>query len=141
MFRFYKTILNLKTRLQEQNLKRTLTFFSLSFKLVHLLQNWIENKIHLLQNAFVLQNEFFYRANFFLTKLNFLKGDTNTYLKQIPLFEKKRFCKNHTYFFLENIIFFNLVLLHLNNHRKHRRTRGFSMFSGGIEKEQCREMA
>ena len=68
-----------------------------------MLQNWIEIKIHLLQNAFVLQNEFF------LTELNFLKGDTNIYFKQIPLFEKKkRFCKNHTYFFLKNIIFFQL---------------------------------
>ena len=27
MFRFYKTILNLKTRLQEQNQKKTLKFF------------------------------------------------------------------------------------------------------------------
>ena len=27
MFRFYKTILNLKTRLQEQNLKKILIFF------------------------------------------------------------------------------------------------------------------
>ena len=66
MFRFYKTILNLKSRLQEQNLKRVLTYiFSLSFKPVHLLQNYVENKIHVLQNAFVLKNEFFYRGNFF----------------------------------------------------------------------------
>ena len=73
MFRFYKTILNLKTRLQAQNLKKTLIFFSLSCKPVHLLQNWIENKIHFLQNAFVLQNEHFYWVIFFLTELNFWK--------------------------------------------------------------------
>ena len=31
----------------------------------------------------------------------------------------KRFCKDHIYFFLKKIyIFFNLVLLHLNNHTK-----------------------
>ena len=44
----------------------------------------------------------------FLTELSFLKGDTNIYFKQITLFEKKRFCKNHTYFFLENIFIFQL---------------------------------
>ena len=54
-----------------------------------------------------------------MTESNFLKGDTNIYFKQITFFEKKkkRFCKNHTYLFLKNIyIFFDLVLLHLNNH-------------------------
>ena len=65
-------------------------FFSLSFKPVHLLQNWIENKIHLLQNAFILQNEFFLQSEFFLTELNFLKGDTNIHFKEIPSFEKKK---------------------------------------------------
>ena len=39
--------------------------FSLSFKPVHLLQNKIENKIHVLQNAFVLQNKFFTELIFF----------------------------------------------------------------------------
>ena len=62
----------------------------------------------------------FYRMNFiqsefFLTELNFLKGDTNIYLKQIPLFEKKDFVKIIHISFLK-IYFFNLVLLHLNNH-------------------------
>ena len=56
MFRFYKAILNLKTRLQQQNLKIYLYIFSLSFKPVHFLQNKIENKIHVLQNAFVLKD-------------------------------------------------------------------------------------
>ena len=51
---------------------------------------------------------FFYRVNFFLTELDFLKGAANIYFKQIALFGKKRFCKNHTYFFLKNVIFFQL---------------------------------
>ena len=37
------------------------------------------------------QNEYFYKVRFFLTKLNFLKGDTNIYFEYITLFEKKRF--------------------------------------------------
>ena len=64
VFRFYKTILNLKTRLQEQNPKKTY-FVHFHLNLFICCKNWIENKIYLLQNAFVLQNEFFYRANFF----------------------------------------------------------------------------
>ena len=36
------------------------------------------------------QNEYFYRVNFFLTELNFLKGDTNIYFEYITLFEKKK---------------------------------------------------
>ena len=60
----------------------------------------------------------FFTEEAFLTELNFFKGDTNIYFKQISFFEKKkRFFENHTYFFLKNIIFFNLVLLHLNNHK------------------------
>ena len=38
MFRFYKTILNLKTKLQEQNLKKILLFVKYHLK-QHLLQN------------------------------------------------------------------------------------------------------
>ena len=45
--------------------------------------------------------------------------DVNIYFKKIPLFEKKiRFCENHTHFFLKKKFFFNLVLLHLNNHSR-----------------------
>ena len=36
--------------------------------------------------------------------------------KYVYLKKKKRFCKNHTYFLLKNIIIFNLVLLHLSDH-------------------------
>ena len=35
------------------------------------------------------QNDF-YRVRFFLTELNFLKGDTNIYFEYITLFEKKK---------------------------------------------------
>ena len=67
---------------------------------------------------FVLKNEFFYTV-IFLTELNFLKGDTNINFKQITFFEiKKGFCKNHTYFFIKNMFYFSLVLLHLNNHTR-----------------------
>ena len=37
------------------------------------------------------QNEYFYRVKFFLTELNFLKGDTNIYFVYITLFEKEYF--------------------------------------------------
>ena len=35
------------------------------------------------------QNEYFYRLEFPLTELNFLKGDTNIYFECITLFEEK----------------------------------------------------
>ena len=84
MFRFYKTILNLKTRLKEQNLKQIL-FFHYHLNLLIFCKTKLKIKfirIHVLQNAFVLQNEFFLTERiFFLTELNFLKGGTNIYFK------------------------------------------------------------
>ena len=64
----------------------------------------------------------FYRMNFFtesifLNRIKFFEIFTNIYFKQITFFLKKKICKNHTYFWVKNIFFFNLVLLHLNNHR------------------------
>ena len=45
----------------------------------------------------------------FLKELDFLKGDTNIYFKQITFFERTtRFCKNDTYLFLKNIFLFQL---------------------------------
>ena len=62
------------------------------------------------------QNDFFSQSEIFLTKLDFLKGDTN--LKKKKIFTEKNifFPENHTYFLLKNIIIFRIVLLHLNNH-------------------------
>ena len=71
-----------------------------------------------LQNVFVLKNEFFY-AVIFLTELNFLKEDTNIYFKQITFFEKEKdFVKIIHIFLLKIYYYFNLVLLHLNNHNQ-----------------------
>ena len=60
--------------------------FSLPFKPVYLFQNYIKNKIHVLQSAFVLNNDFlqsefliFIRIKFLFLELNFLKGYTNIY--------------------------------------------------------------
>ena len=36
------------------------------------------------------QNEYFYRGKFFLTELNFFKGDINIYFEYITLFETKK---------------------------------------------------
>ena len=72
------------------------------------------------------QNEYFYRVKFFLTELNFFKGDINIYFEYITLFETKKkksfaeknkiFAKMIHSFFLKIYIFFRIVLLHLNNH-------------------------
>ena len=70
------------------------------------------------------QNEYFYKVKFFLTELNFLKGDTNIYFEYITLFEKKKifteknkFSVKIIHIYLLNVyIFFQIVLLHLNNH-------------------------
>ena len=50
----------------------------------------------------------FFTEEIFLTELNFLKGDTHIYFKQITfLKKKKRFFENHAYFSLK-IYFFQL---------------------------------
>ena len=51
----------------------------------------------------------FFTEEIFLTELNFLKGDTNIYFKQITFFEKKKkdFAKIIHIFFLK-IYFFQL---------------------------------
>ena len=59
-----------------------------------------------LKIKFIFTEWIFLQSEFFLTELNFLKGDTNIYFKQIPLFEKKRFYKNHIFFL--KIFFFQL---------------------------------
>ena len=82
MFRFYKAILNLKTRLQEQNLKKILIFFHYHLNLFICCKTKLKIKfIFYRMSLFYKQNEFFYRVKFFLTELNFMKGDTNIYFK------------------------------------------------------------
>ena len=77
----------------------------------------------------------FYKMNFlqsktFLTELDFLKGDTNIYFKKITFFEKKPrdFVKIMDIFFLKIYIFFNLLLLHLNNHSQQVDENGVIFF-------------
>ena len=73
------------------------------------------------------QNEFFYRLEFPLTELNFLKGDENICFECITLFEKKKifteknkiFVKIISIFILKIYFFCQIVLLHLNNHKLH----------------------
>ena len=77
MFRFYKTILNLKTRLQEQNLKKILIFFNYHLNLFICCKIKLKIKFIFYIMSFVFQSEFFYRVEFFLTESNFLKVDAN----------------------------------------------------------------
>ena len=128
MFRFYKNMLKLKTRLQEQNLKKHLYFFYYPLNL------FICCKTELKIKFIFYRMRLFYRMNFFAewifsTELNFLKGDTNIYFKQIPLFEKKRILlKSYIFFSWKYIIFFNLVLLQLNNQILKPNCCGCNMF-------------
>ena len=59
MFRFYKTMLNLKTRLQEQNLKQILIFFRYHLNL------FICCKIKLKIKFMFYRMRLFYKMNFF----------------------------------------------------------------------------
>ena len=90
MFQFYKTTLNLKTRLQERNLKKN-NFFHYHLNVFICCKTKLEIKLIFYWMSLFKQNEYFYKVRFFLTKLNFLKGDTNIYFEYITLFEKKRF--------------------------------------------------
>ena len=101
MFRFYKTILNLKTR-----------FFHYHLNLFLCCKTKLKIKFMFYTMRLFYRMNFFLQSEFFLTELNFLKRDTNIYFKQTTFFEK-----NHTDFFLKNMFFLYLVLLHLNNHR------------------------
>ena len=107
MFRFYKTILNLKTRLQEQNLKKALIFLHYHSNLFICCKTELKIKF-IFYRMHLFYRRIFLLSDFFLTELHFLKGDTNILNKYLYLKIKKRFCKNHTYFFLKNIIFFQL---------------------------------
>ena len=56
------------------------------------------------------QNKYFYRAKFFLTELNFLKGDTNIYFEYTTLFEKKRLFTEKNKVFVKIIHIFFLKI-------------------------------
>ena len=114
MFRFYKIILNLKTRLQEQNLKKILIFFHYHLNLFICCKTKLKIKFMFTECVcfkewFFLQRDFFNRIKFFE------RGCKCFFWINNFIWKKKRFLENHTYFFLKNF-FFNLVLLHLNNH-------------------------
>ena len=53
MFRFYKNILKLKTRLQKQNLKKIHLFFLYNLSLFICYKTKLKVKINILQNEFV----------------------------------------------------------------------------------------
>ena len=90
MFRFYKTMLNLKTRLQEQNLKQILIFFHYHLNLFICCKTKLKIKFMFYRMRLFYKINVFNRVNFFLTELNFLKRDTNIYFKQITFLEKKK---------------------------------------------------
>ena len=85
MFRSYKTILNLKTRLQNQNLTKILfqknIFFHYHINLFICSKNKLKIKFIFYRMSSFYRINFFYRLKFFLTDWNFLKRDTNIYFE------------------------------------------------------------
>ena len=81
MFRFYKTVLNLKTRLQEESLKKILILFHYRLNLFICCKTKSKIKFIFYRMNLVYRMNFFYRIKFLLTDLNFLKGDINIYFK------------------------------------------------------------
>ena len=76
--------------------KKMSIFFSLSSKPVHLLQNWIENKIPI-----------FTDGNFF-NRIKYFERGSKDYFIQITFFVKKKiFLKIIPIFFLKKIYFFS----------------------------------
>ena len=61
------------------------------------------------------QNEYFYRVKFFLTELNVMKGDTNTYFEYITLFEKKNFFTEKNKIFVKIMHIFFLKIYFFSN--------------------------
>ena len=112
MFRFYKTILDLKTRLQEQNQKKHFFLYHLNL--------FICCKIYLLQNEFVLQTIDFLTEWIFFNRIKLYERECKYLLyfeKRIFTEKNKIFVKIIHIFHLKNMIIFLIVLLHLNNHR------------------------
>ena len=61
------------------------------------------------------RNEYFYRVNFFLTGLNFLKGDRNIYFEYITLFKKKKIFSEKNKIFVKIIHIFFLKYIFFSN--------------------------
>ena len=73
MFRFYKTILNLKTRLQEQNLTKIRIFFHYHLNLFICCKTKSKIKLIFYWMRLFKQNDFFCRVKFFLNEIKFFE--------------------------------------------------------------------
>ena len=65
MFRFYKTVLNLKTRLQEENLKKILIFFHYRLNLLICCKTKLKIKFIFYRMSLFYRMKFFTELNFF----------------------------------------------------------------------------
>ena len=116
MFLFYKAILNLKTRLLEENLKKMLLFFHYHLNL------FICCKARLKIQFIFSRMNLFYRINcftewlFFKQNWIFWKGIQIFVLNKNFIWRIKREQKVFACLFLKNIFIFPIVFLHLNNH-------------------------
>ena len=93
--RFYKTILNLKTRLQKQNLKKILIFFHDHLNLFICSKNLFKTKLKV--------KSIFYRMIFFFTEWNFFSRK-NFFLQNESFYTEWFFLQNEI--FLQNYFFF-----------------------------------
>ena len=114
---------NLKTRLQEQNLKNILIFFHYHLNLFICYKTKSKIKVIFYWMSLFKQNNFFTEWNSFNTVEFFERGYKylfwiNNFFWKIKIFteKKKKNPENHTHIFLKNIIIFRIVFLHLNNH-------------------------
>ena len=65
MFRFYKTVLNLKTRLQEENLKKILIFFHYRLNLFICCKTKLKIEFIFSRMSLFYRMNLFYRLKFF----------------------------------------------------------------------------
>ena len=73
----------MKTGLQEQNRKQILIFFHYHLNLFICCKSKLTVKFMFYRMRLFYRMNYFNRVIFFLTELNFFKGDTNIYFKQI----------------------------------------------------------
>ena len=128
MFRFYKTILTLKTRSQEQNLKKKyFYFFHYHLSLFSCSKTKLKIKLIFYSMSLFKQNEYFYRVKFFFNRIKCYERGYKYLLwihnfiwkKKIFTEKNKIFVKIIHTFYLKNVIIFRIVLLHLINHNQH----------------------